>query len=60
MTITFFLLLLALATVLVVLVLGLLTMARGTRPDLSQKFMAWRVRAQFAAVALLIVFFMLS
>jgi Hypoxia induced protein conserved region len=38
------------AAVAVVLALGLLNMARGTSPNMSQKLMRWRVGLQFLAI----------
>lgn len=46
---------LALVAVLIVLVLGLWNMMRGTSPNLSQKLMRWRVGLQFAAVVIAMV-----
>jgi len=40
----------AVVSVAVVLVLGLLTMARGDNPSRSQQLMRWRVGLQFFAV----------
>ncbi|MDE2577747.1 MAG: twin transmembrane helix small protein [Hyphomicrobiales bacterium] len=40
----------ALAAVALVLLLGLINMARGGSPNLSQKLMRWRVGLQFVAV----------
>ena len=40
----------AVATVAVVLVLGLLNMMRGGNPNRSQTLMRWRVLLQFAAI----------
>lgn len=44
----------AIGAVFVVLLLGLLNMARGGSPNLSQKIMRWRVGLQFVAVILII------
>lgn len=46
---------LALAAVVLVLLLGLWNMARGTSPNLSQKLMRWRVGLQFGAVVIAMV-----
>lgn len=45
----------ALAAVVLVLLLGLWNMARGTSPNLSQKLMRWRVGLQFGAVVIAMV-----
>ncbi len=42
----------ALASVALVLALGLFNMMRGGDSNLSQKFMRWRVGLQFAAIVL--------
>lgn len=47
---------LAALAVLAVLCAGLWTMTRGTSPNLSQKFMRWRVGLQFAAIVMIMVF----
>ena len=44
------LVLLALASVAIVLALGLWNMARGGNPALSQKLMRWRIATQFFAI----------
>ena len=44
----------AIGAVFLVLLLGLLNMARGGSPNLSQKIMRWRVGLQFLAVILII------
>ena len=46
----------AVLAVLLVLLLGLWNMMRGTSPHLSQKLMRWRVGLQFVAVVLLVVY----
>jgi hypothetical protein len=43
----------ALAAVLLVLLAGLWNMLRGTSPNLSQTLMRWRVGLQFLAIALM-------
>ena len=43
----------AVATVMVVLLLGLFNMLRGGSPNLSQKLMRWRVGLQFGAIVLI-------
>ncbi|MDX2205073.1 MAG: twin transmembrane helix small protein [Hyphomicrobiaceae bacterium] len=45
----------ALAAVVLVLLLGLWNMMRGTSPNLSQTLMRWRVGLQFAAVVIAMV-----
>lgn len=47
-----FLIPIALAAVAVVLILGLLNMARGGSPERSQSLMRWRVLLQFGAIAI--------
>ncbi len=44
---------LAVVAVLIVLILGLLTMLRGTRANLSQTLMRWRVGLQFVAIVVI-------
>lgn len=44
---------LAVLLVFIVLCLGLWNMTKGDNPNLSQKFMRWRVILQFAAVCVL-------
>ena len=43
----------AVASVIVVLLLGLFNMLRGGSPNLSQKLMRWRVGLQFGALVLI-------
>ena len=43
----------AVAAVMVVLLLGLFNMLRGGSPNLSQKLMRWRVGLQFGAILLI-------
>ena len=43
----------AVAAVMVVLLLGLYNMLRGGSPNLSQKLMRWRVGLQFGAIVLI-------
>ena len=45
---------LAVAAVAVVLLLGLINMLRGGSPNLSQKFMRWRVGLQFVAILVIL------
>lgn len=45
---------LALAGVVLVLVLGLLNMARGGSPERSQQLMRWRIIMQFVAIAVVL------
>lgn len=51
---------LAAAAVLVVLVMGLWTMMKGTSPNLSQKLMRWRVGLQFCAIVVLMAYMFLA
>jgi len=44
---------LAVLAVLAVLIMGLLTMARGKSANLSQKLMRWRVGLQFLAIIII-------
>lgn len=46
----------AIFAVLIVLLLGLWTMMKGTSPNLSQKLMRWRVGLQFCAIVLLVAY----
>jgi hypothetical protein len=46
--------------VLVVLLIGLWNMMRGTSPNLSQKLMRWRVGLQFLAILVIMAFFLLT
>ncbi|MFN0218814.1 MAG: twin transmembrane helix small protein [Hyphomicrobium sp.] len=46
----------AVLAVLVVLVLGLFSMLRGTSPNLSQKLMRWRVGLQFIAILIIMAY----
>jgi Hypoxia induced protein conserved region len=43
----------ATVAVLIVLALGLRTMLKGDSPNLSQKFMRWRVGLQFVAIVVI-------
>jgi len=43
----------AVAAVMVVLLLGLYNMLRGVSPNLSQKLMRWRVGLQFGAIVII-------
>jgi hypothetical protein len=45
----------AVAAVAAVLVLGLITMARGHSPNLSQTLMRWRVGLQFVAIVIIMI-----
>lgn len=47
---------LAVAAVVVVLVVGLWNLTRGTSPNLSQKLMRWRVGLQFLAIVIIMLF----
>lgn len=51
---------LAVLAVLVVLLLGLWNMIRGTSPNTSQKLMRWRVGLQFFAILVIMAFFLLT
>jgi hypothetical protein len=44
------------AAVVVVLVVGLWNLTRGTSPNLSQKLMRWRVGLQFLAIVIIMLF----
>jgi hypothetical protein len=51
---------LATAAVLVVLLLGLANLVRGTSPNLSQMLMRWRVGLQFVAILIIMITFYLT
>lgn len=51
---------LAVLAVLVALLAGLWTMLRGDSPNLSQKFMRWRVGLQFLAIIVIMITIYLS
>src|SRR5690606_12942242 len=51
---------LAVFAVLVVLLLGLWNMMRGSSPNTSQKLMRWRVGLQFFAILVIVAFFLLN
>ena len=51
---------LAVATVFLVLLLGLWNMSRGKSPNLSQKLMRWRVGLQFVAIVVIVLFVLLA
>jgi hypothetical protein len=55
-TVLYHLTTLAVAAVVVVLVLGLWNLTRGTSPNLSQKLMRWRVGLQFVAIVIIMLF----
>ena len=55
-TILYHLTTLAVAAVVVVLVIGLWNLTRGTSPNLSQKLMRWRVGLQFLAIVIIMLF----
>ncbi len=42
--------------VLVVLILGLWNLTRGSSPNLSQKLMRWRIGLQFVAIVIIMLF----
>jgi Hypoxia induced protein conserved region len=46
----------AVFAVLIVLVLGLYSMLKGTSPNTSQKLMRWRVGLQFFAILVIIAY----
>lgn len=50
----------AVLAVLVVLLLGLRTMLKGTSPNLSQKLMRWRVGLQFLAILIILAYVFVS
>jgi hypothetical protein len=47
----------AVLAVVIVLMLGLYTMLKGTNANLSQKLMRWRVGLQFCAILIIIAYF---
>lgn len=51
---------LATLAVLVVLMMGLWAMMRGTSPNLSQKLMRWRVGLQFCAIVIIVAYAWIS
>lgn len=55
-TFLYYLTMVAVAAVVVVLGLGLWTMARGTSPNLSQKLMRLRVGLQLLAIVIIMAF----
>jgi hypothetical protein len=46
----------AVAAVVLVLIVGLWNLTRGTSPNLSQKLMRWRVGLQFLAIVIIMLF----
>lgn len=46
----------AVFSVLIVLILGLYSMLKGTSPNTSQKLMRWRVGLQFFAILVIIAY----
>ncbi len=52
----YYLSILATLAVAVVLVMGLQTLLRGGTPNLSQKFMRWRIGLQFIAILIIMLF----
>jgi hypothetical protein len=46
----------AVIAVIAVLTLGLVTMMRGTSPNLSQRLMRWRVGLQFLAIVIIMAY----
>ncbi|MFA5898588.1 MAG: twin transmembrane helix small protein [Hyphomicrobium sp.] len=55
-TVLYHLTTLAVAAVVVVLLLGLLNLARGKSPNTSQKLMRWRVGLQAVAIVIIVLF----
>ena len=55
-TILYHLTTIAVVAVIVVLLLGLWNMMRGTSPNLSQKLMRWRVGLQFVAIVIIMTY----
>ncbi len=51
---------LAVIAVIIVLALGLFSMARGDSPNLSQKLMRWRVGLQFCAILIIMGYVLLG
>jgi len=50
----------AVIAVIVVLLMGLWNLTRGSSPNLSQKLMRWRVGLQFVAILIIIAFVLLQ
>jgi len=50
----------AVVAVIIVLLLGLWTLLRGSSPNLSQKLMRWRIGLQFLAIVVIMAFVFLS
>jgi hypoxia induced protein len=46
----------AVIAVILVLLMGLWNLTRGTSPNLSQKLMRWRVGLQFLAIVIIMLF----
>ncbi len=46
----------AVVAVIIVLLMGLWNLTRGTSPNLSQKLMRWRVGLQFVAIVIIMLF----
>lgn len=57
---TYYLSMVAAASVAVVLVLGLRSMLRGTSPNTSQLLMRWRIGLQFVAIVVIMLFVLLT
>jgi hypothetical protein len=55
-TVLYHLTTLAVAAVVVVLLLGLWNLTRGTSPNTSQKLMRWRVGLQALAIVIILLF----
>lgn len=55
-TLLYYLSILMTLAVAVALVMGLSTLLRGGTPNLSQKFMRWRIGLQFIAILVLMLF----
>ena len=59
-TVVYYLTIVAVLAVAVVLVLGLATLLKGGDTNLSQKLMRWRVGLQFVAIAMIMLFVLLT
>lgn len=60
LTVLYYATMVAVAAVVLVLFLGLWTMAQGKSPNLSQKLMRWRVGLQFVAILVIVAFVLLQ
>ena len=59
-TVVYYLTIVAVLAVAVVLVFGLSTLLKGGDTNLSQKLMRWRVGLQFIAIAIIMLFVLLT